>query len=378
MDDPRPYVYKYWEQLMDYLEHDASVFFSKDVLYPRQFEIHLPSNHKVACNLNCGHCAGKYFIKDLGNWELTLLELLNNIKGKIPFHIYGGAYTEPLLNPYYMTFLATTKKYGNHFGIHTNGAVLYDLEEGLGWLTELNRISTDEIDYLSVAIDGGFSWSWGKVKGMKNIQVFNKILLALKQAVDIRDKNNGKGHAIRLCYLITPDNESEENIASIVAFAKSVGLDSLRFSIPFYNYNKTFYEVREYKRVIEQPKDEIYRKMLQPYLSKSKDEKPYIFYTGPEFTDIDKFDFDKCVYYAYQITCGADGYFYKCSTVATPTAKHCRLGSCTSDVNEFEQILLKNADPNWDCQRMCFNKNLRCNRMGLEINRSYKELIQGG
>jgi len=376
-EDSRPEEYHYYNQLKNHLWKSEvpleSFVGGNSLFYPRQFEIHLPGNHKRACQLNCDHCAGKYFSKDLGHWEILGLELLDNLKGKIPFHIYGGAYTEPLLNPYYLTFLAMTKKYNNHFGIHTNGTLLNWLEKEQGWLTELNRLSTDETDYLSVSIDAGTALSWGKSKGTKNFIQFTDILEGIRTAINIREQA-GKGHAIRLCYLISPLADGQVDFEKIISFAKEVKVDSLRFSIPFAPYNQAFKKVHDYKDSREIPGNMDYQKRLSPFLSKSMDERPYIFYTGPEFTDIDRYTFEKCYYFGYQITLGADGHFYKCSTVATPTAKQCRLGKATSSLNKFNEILNKNADLSWNCQKMCFNKKLRCNRMGLEINSAIEEI----
>ena len=116
------------------------------------------------------------------------------------------------------------------------------------------------------------------------------------------------------------------------------------------------------------------RELLEDIVSEDESEHPYIFYTGPEFTDVDKFDFDKCVYGYYQITYGADGYAYKCSTTATPTARHCRIGKVTADLEEFKRMILRNYNPDWNCQGQCFDCGVRCNRMGLEINRAFMEL----
>jgi len=369
--DPRPKQYRYWDQLLEHLDGDTSVFFNGELVYPRQFEIHLPGNHEKPCNLSCPHCAGKFFQKDLGVWEMDGLALLDKLGGRIPYHIYGGAYTEPLLNPYFMTYLHMTKKHGNHFGIHTNGSILVRLEEQQGWLTELNRISTDDTDYLSVSLDAGFPWSWAMTKGTKELNIFNEIVVGLRRAVEIRKKRE-RGHAIRVCYLISPYSDSPENFGVIVAIMKDIEVDSLRFSIPFGCYNQSFEEIRKYKRERETPMTEIYERELRPHLSESQDERPYIFYTGPEFTDIDKFNFDKCLYCYYQITYGADGYAYRCSTTATPTMNACRLGKITSDLDEFHQLLMKNMNPNWDANT-CFSRGARCNRQGLEINRTYNE-----
>ena len=374
-NDTRLPEYMYWNQLLDHLGGDASRLFGNDFIWPRQFEIHLPGNHKEPCQLACPHCAGSLFDKSLGNWETPALELLDKLAGAIPYHIYGGAYTEPLINPYFMAFLAMTKKHGNHFGIHTSGVGLLQLEESQGWLTELNRISTDKTDYLSVSLDAGFPWSWAKTKGIDKGEIFNDIIRALRLAVKIREKRE-QGHAIRLCYLISPASDSPENFGAIVNIAREIGVDSLRFSIPFANYNQSFDTVRKYKANREIPGDALYRERLAPYLSTSMDDKTYVFYTGPEFTDVDSFTFKKCYYGYYQITYGADGYCYKCSTTATPTAKHCRLGKITPDLDEFKSMIIKNQQGEWSCKGMCFDRGLRCNRMGAEINTKAQELME--
>lgn len=372
--DMRPPEYRYWRQLMQHLDGDSGAFFSGRFVYPRQFEIHLPGNHLAPCDLHCPHCAGKHVRHDLGTWEMDALLLLDRLAGKIPFHIYGGNYTEPLLNPYFMSFLHMTKRHGNHFGIHTNGALLWRLEEQLGWLTELNRVSTDAVDYLSVSLDAGFPWSWARTKGTRNEQAFGDIIRGLRRAVEIR-RAAGGGHAIRLCYLISPHSDSPENFAAIVETARDIGLDSVRFSIPFAPYNQSFDTVREYKWSREVPMTDVYEGRLSPHLSASQDERPYVFYTGPEFTDVDKFDFTRCVYCYYQITYGADGYVYRCSTTASPTMDMCRLGRATADLAEFRRMVTLNADPAWDAG-VCFGRGARCNRMGLEINRIYAALSE--
>ena len=53
--------------------------------------------------------------------------------------------------------------------------------------------------------------------------------------------------------------------------------------------------------------------------------------------------------------------------------KMCRRGKITGDLDEFNQIVIKNADPDWDAVR-CFSRGARCNRMGLEINLAYAKL----
>ena len=102
---------------------------------------------------------------------------------------------------------------------------------------------------------------------------------------------------------------------------------------------------------------------------------PYIFRIPPEFHHVDLFDFKECIYGYYQICLGADGYVYRCTTVSTPTFKNLRLGKITNNLEEFNQMILKNQDQTFNCDQ-CFCQGGRCNRMGLEINREWKTLTQ--
>lgn len=365
----RPKNYQYFKALKYHLQEDLSKIFKGKLVYPRQFEIHLPSNHKQSCNLACEHCQGHFFQKDLGTWEMTCLSLLNKLKGIIPYHIYGGAYTEPLMNPYLMTFLHTSKYYGNHFGIHTNGTYLWMLQEMQGWLNELNRIVTNSEDYLSISLDAGTIESHKRNKRTKR-DYFTNILKGVEYLAKIR-----KSITIRICYLLNETNNSEKDISSIIAFARKTKVDSLRFSIPYAWYAQSFEEVRRYKRRVEEARNKAYYERVKPYLSQSQSEKPYIFYISPQegWTDIDLYDFKQCIYGYYQITYGADGFVYRCSAVATPTMKHLRLGKITDDLNEFNKMILANQNPDFDCVEQCFDRKARGNRMAVEINRKYRD-----
>jgi len=375
-EDPRIDEYKYFKQLMEHLNHDVDVIFNeKEFIFPKQLEIHLPSDHLNPCPLRCSYCAGALYEKPLGRWEMKALHLLDAIGGRVPQHIYGGAYTEPITNPYLTTFIAKTREYGNSFGIHTSGFFLKELQATTKFLNEINTLAdNDRKSYLQVSLDAGVSWSWAKVKRTNKKHVFWEIIDSLKEAVEIRERRGGKGHSIRLGYLIEEETASPEQFAIISNLAKEIGVDSLRFSIPFAHYNQSFSKVREYKNKVEIPQEKIYEKWLEPLVSKSKEEKPYIFWNYPWFTDIDRFTFNQCIYSYFQITLGADGYYYPCSTVATPTASHLRLGLISSEIDDFFEIVKKARNPEFDPRSMCFNKGLRCNRMGLECNTIYSLL----
>ena len=84
-------------------------------------------------------------------------------------------------------------------------------------------------------------------------------------------------------------------------------------------------------------------------------------------------NFKQCIYSYYQITLGADGYVYKCSSTATPTFAMNRLGKITNDLEKFNKMILANHNSNF-CPSTCFKVGARCNRMALEINNKWKEI----
>lgn len=367
-EDIRPERYRYYEELKNHIGGESR-FFNGDLVYPRQLEIHLPGDKRKPCVMHCTHCQGMLFEKGLGDWESIGLSLLHKLKGAVPYHIYGGAYTEPVMNPYFGAYLGTTKYYGNLFGIHTSGAPLWELEEHQGLLTEMLRLQNDERDYISFSLDAGSIESHMKGKGLREDK-FTDILKSIEILATAKRKM-----AVRLCYLLNKWNSSEEEIEFIVTFARRVGVDSLRFSVPYAKYNQSFDRVREYKEHKEVPVSEVYRNRISPYTSKSHDDIPYIFYVTPEegWTDIDLYDFNQCVYGYFQITLAADGYMYKCSAVAAPDAPHLRLGKITDDIDKFEDMVRRNQCSRFNAQSSCFAHGVRCNRMAVECNRKYRD-----
>jgi wyosine [tRNA(Phe)-imidazoG37] synthetase (radical SAM superfamily) len=369
--------YGYYDNLIEHLGTDATaVIFGKDFYWPRQFEIHLPSDHKTSCNLHCKWCQGSLYDKQLGVWELKGLDLLDKLKGAIPYHIYSGVYTEPTMNPYLLSYLATTKKHNNCFGIHTNGTKLLALENAVGFLTELDRLTDSEEDYLSISLDGGSAQSWAKTKSSAPY-MFNDIIEGISKIAKIRSESKG-AYAIRVCYLMNEENDSDENISSIVNTMKGLGVDSIRFAIPYAKYNQPFDIVAEHKSTVEDVSKDVYAEKLKPYLSSDTTDKPYVFYVGSDQTSVDNYTFNRCIYHAYQITYGADGYAYRCCAVAAPDAKHCRLGVITDDLDKFKAMINKNRNEFWDCKKMCFDRGLRCARMAIELNQEYKRLVGRG
>lgn len=367
----RPPGYYYWEQLIEHIVSPTKIFDGK-MTYPRQIEIHLPGDGQRPCNFHCFYCAGKKFIKDLGQFEEDGLKLIRELDGRIPYHIHGGSYTEPIMNPYLMRYLEVAKETDCHFGIHTNGSLLKKLEKDKGWLTRLSEIAEDKTDYLSVSLDAGRAKSHCRTKGLK-INWFDPILEGIELATHARDEAGGKP-AVRLCYLMNQYNSSQKEIDTIVKFAKRVKTDSLRFSIPFASYAQSFDIVRKYKHTVEIPREKSYYKRIRKHLScNTGEEQPFIFWFSPKLQDIDLFNFKQCAYGYYQICLAADGYVYRCTTISTPTFKRLRFGKTPDNLKDFKKMLLANQDPDFRCDE-CFDGGARCNRMGIEINSAWRDM----
>ena len=370
IDGDRPAGYRYFKILSDHLGNDLSKVFNGELVYPRQLEIHLPGDHKRACNFDCYYCQGRLLEQPLAPFEEDALKIVDKLKGKVPYCIYGGAYSEPLVNPYLLEFLKLTKKHGSYFGIHTNGSLLKELEEKQSFLSELCRIATSGQDYLSISLDAGTPESHMLTKNIK-VNWFDEIIEGIRMAAKIRGDSDSP--AIRVCYLLNRFNSSEREINRIIEIMQEIKVDSLRFSIPYDLYGKDFDRVRRYKQAIEVKQNVIHTEMLKPLMSRELGERPYVFYLPPECQDVDRMNFRQCIYSYYQITLAADGFVYKCSSTASPSFKMNRLGKTTSDLEEFNRMVLANHNPNFNAST-CFKVGARCNRIALEINTTWARM----
>lgn len=360
----RPKNYDYVDILRNHLEGDFESVFNGELIYPRQLEVHLPSDRKTACNFHCSYCQGGELDQSLGSWESKGLKLMDQLQGAIPLYIYGGVYTEPLMNEYFLRYLEMTKKYNNNFGCHSNGSLLTALEESEGFCSRLIELGDSEIDYYSCSLDAGNVKSHSKTKNIKE-DFFTRIIEGLRLLVSLRAKKEYP--KIRVCYLMNKLNSSKEEVASIVDIMKDIGVDSLRFSVPYMVYGRDFEQVEHYRNHNEIPFGDKCKEIVGPHLSKDQGERPYIFWHGPGYQDVKKMVFSQCIYSYYQITYGADGYVYKCSSTASPSFPDNRLGKVTDDLTEFQKMVLMNHKEDFNA-KTCFSKGARCNRIALEIN----------
>jgi len=366
----RPKFYNYLNELVRHLDGDISKIFDGTLVYPHQIEIHLPGDGKRACNFNCWWCQGSKLKQPLGDWEKEGLRLLHNLKGAIPLHIYGGAYTEPMLNDYMLEYLRVTKKYDNMFGIHTNGSQLIEREKNESFATELVKLASVENDYLSISLDAGFANTHTKTKGLKK-NWFDAIIAGMRMVAKIRGTK--KCPALRVVYLFNEQNSSPEEIENIVSIGREIKLDSIRFSIPYDFYGHDFEKVRKYKQRVEIPGERKCYNLIKAYLSKqSFASKPFIFWISPKSQDVDEMNYQQCIYSYFQITLASDGWVYKCSSTASPSFKFCRLGKITSDLTKFNDMVMCNHNPNWR-PSICFKHKARCNRMAVELNNAWRD-----
>jgi hypothetical protein len=63
--------YNYMKNLTDWVPKEE--IFNKDFVWPRQMEIHLPSNKEIACDFHCFYCQGSKLVRFKIFAEIKLL-----------------------------------------------------------------------------------------------------------------------------------------------------------------------------------------------------------------------------------------------------------------------------------------------------------------
>ena len=364
--------YNYMKNLTDWV--DSKDIFNKKFVWPRQLEIHLPSNKKIACDFHCYYCQGSSLDMSLGLDEKKALKLMKEIgPNAFEYYIYGGNYTEPLLNPYFMDFIRLTKKNKAQFGIHTNVSQLNKLQHKNGFCSELISLMENEKDYISISLDGGSPYSHMKTKNIK-YDAWTDIIEGIRILINER-KKKGTG-SIRVAYLLNKWNSNESEINNFVNLMKEIKVDSLRFSIPYAQYGVEIEKVQNYKKNIENTEHIKFKNLLEKYVSKSENEKPFIFYFAPVNQDVDRMldeNYKQCAYTYYQTTIGSSGHVYRCSSISTPSFDYGILGKQPENVEEFKSLIAHSQDGKFHCQT-CLNSTARCNRMALEINSEWNKM----
>ena len=144
------------------------------------------------CNLSCTHC---YINKDQHGTNTLDIETIEtwlglfSAKASSTNLIYLGG--EPTLHPDLALAVKAAKKLGfKSITIDTNGYLFHDI---------LDRISSDDIDYLSFSLDGATPGTNDAVRGQGS---YDKVLEGIKKAV-------GKGFSCSMIYTVSERNLHE-------------------------------------------------------------------------------------------------------------------------------------------------------------------------
>jgi len=78
----------------------------------------------------------------------------------------------------------------------------------------------------------------------------------------------------------------------------------------------------------------------------------------------------------YQITVGADGYMYRCNSVASPSFPGLRLGRVTSNLADFRDMIRVCQSRDFEVSE-CFSCGARCCRALLRMNDMYDKSRKG-
>lgn len=369
----RPRYYRYAEILSEYLFSKKPKFtpFGFNPILPRQLEVHVPNRSQKPCNLHCIHCQGNRVDKSMGMFNDTLLSLFQDVSKSIPLFVFSGAYTEPTLNNNLLEFIETTKIGGANFGVHTNGTLMTRLEKEYAFIDRLSEISNSN-DYITIALDAGSAESFAKIKGV-DANLFDDVIDGLELLVSMTKKKRHPCLKIRITYLLNEWNSSEFEITSAITICQRLEVDSLRFSIPYTPYGTPYETCIRYKYDYEIPFSQKIEDRIRCYISTNLNKKPSILFLPPVFQDVEDCFMHHCFYGYFQLTVGADGYLYRCSSTASPTFVRHRLGKVPNNTAELLEMTGRNQDITFDPLIQCKPYGARCNRAAIEVNRVFEK-----
>jgi MoaA/NifB/PqqE/SkfB family radical SAM enzyme len=375
MADKRPLINRYADLSDNHVKTQVPDFTAwrpfTNVVLPRQLEIHLSNNRGTPCNFRCDHCQGQSLIRDVAPYDDKVIPLIDRLQGRIPLFVLSGAYTEPFLNDNIIKYIAVIKKWGSFFGLHSNGSFLARDEAKTGFITEMVARSTGD-DYFTCAADAATAPTFARLKKTK-VAVFDRVWQGLRILADEKRKYSDGRVKLRFTYLLNEENSSVEELQQMVRLARGVDATSLRFSIPYAPYGTDMAECEAYRTGVEIPlKRSIWENVQQVLSNEERAGETYVFAMAPGFQDIKRLTFQHCFYGYFQITLGADGYFYRCSAVASPLFKHLRLGPVTDNVDTLLDIIRRNQVVGFNPQTQCFPHSGRCNRASIDVNDEYE------
>jgi organic radical activating enzyme len=353
--------------------------FNGHVVLPRAVEFHLSNDTGKGCNLNCVHCQGQRMRSARVNVDQAIIEFIKALNGLIPLFIISGNFTEPTLNKNLLFILETIKQFRGHFGLHTNGTLLYDLETNEKFLTKIYKIS-DPADYISIAIDAGTPSTFARTKGIKRsigFHYWKRFMLALRELQKLREVSPGDRQRhlrVHITYLLNRMNSSEAELQNFTAAMQIMGVDTLRFSVPYPPFGTSIEDCLEYQQRYADPFYARVAPRLKRLLSTDPAEKTRVFALSPETQDVGHLTFHRCYHPYFMLAVGADGYFYPCSAVAGKRFEFLRLGEMVDNIDAFQRLVIDIQGLEFDPQQICFPHGARCTRAGMEINEAFDKM----
>lgn len=369
----RPEYYKYADMLANYLLEANPDFqpLNGNPVFPRQLEVHVPNKGKKSCNLSCLHCQGKKINKLMAPYDDEILALIDDLDGKIPLFVFSGAYAEPTLNLKLIDFIGHVKATGANFGLHTNGVLLPELEEKISFISRLCQLA-DGGDYITFSLDAGLRESYARLKCV-DPAYFDQAISGIQLLISKRLNINQSTFKVRVTYVLLSTNSDDAEIREIIQLARMMGVDSLRFSIPYAPYGTSYEECLKYKYNRELKFSEKVISTVREYSSTNSLDNPYIFYLPPELQDVENCFTHHCFYGYFQITVGADGYLYRCSSTASPSFMEHRLGKLPDNKINLLNLVKVNQDLSFNPLIRCKPVGARCNRAAIDVNRVFEK-----
>ena len=256
---------------------------------PNPVSVTVDSTNK--CNLSCGFCHYKKFRneerKTISHIDLlSLIDIIQELGVKSVCYSGGG---EPFLHPSSGEFIRNLKNKNINVGTITNGTLINNFIDDIMYSCR----------WIGISIDAGTNETYKKIKGSKNIDMFNKVLNNTYQISNFRKDN--KHPSIGFKFLIHPYNYYELYIAAKIA--KEIGVDDFH-ARPCYNPGMTW--DKKTLNIIELQVKEAHEKL--------ESDNFHIYYITHKFDNVfNKKYNDKCeVTPIAGLTFAADGYCYVC------------------------------------------------------------------
>lgn len=282
----------------------------EEKLLPLQFELHLPPRDpSKPCWFNCPFCYRQVLSHKLPRSyprQNVFVRTVKDVKGKVPRIVISGLYSDPLLSDVLIPVLTEAKTGGlMKVGLHTK------LVEFPNDLQDILRTEFTHGDYVTVSLNTASQRTFSRITGGGRSSQLKAICKNLKTLCDIADQRGFRANVT--CLLIPSLNANKNDIEKLHKLSKTCGAHSLRFSVPQY-YEEAQNEVFLNSSVPD---------FLRELECKTEGERPSVIFKDFSLWSVD--GIRRCFSQLLHPALGADGYFYPCCQVASPTFKQLRI-----------------------------------------------------